>query len=91
MDDRGSIPGRGWGVFSLPQRPDTLWVPSSSNGGGGEWTISGGKAGGVNLTARHQLVPRLRMLGVTPPLLQHLLMTWYLIKQQMRLHGVVLS
>jgi hypothetical protein len=34
LDDRGSIPGRGWEFFSKPPRPERLWGPSSllSNG-----------------------------------------------------------
>jgi len=34
LDDRGSIPGGGWEVFSTPPRPDWFWGPPSllSNG-----------------------------------------------------------
>jgi hypothetical protein len=27
LDDRCSIPGRGWDFFSLPPRPDRPWCP----------------------------------------------------------------
>jgi len=40
---------------------------------------------------REHLVPRLAMRGAIPPFLQHVLMAWCLIKQEIRLHGVVLS
>jgi len=36
-------------------------------------------------------VPRLRMRGAIPPLLQYIFMVWCLIKQDIRLHGAVLS
>jgi hypothetical protein len=37
------------------------------------------------------LLPSLRIRGAIPPLPQYVFSSWFLIKQRMRLHGVVLS
>jgi len=48
--------------------------------------------GGVKLTtAHHHLVPRLRMCGATPPFHQYVFIAWCLIKQEICLHGLMVS
>jgi hypothetical protein len=78
LDDPGSIPGRGKRFFSIPQRPDQIWGPSSLlfNGHGGYF--SGVKRRGVKLTIHLHLMPRSRMVKL------HL-------HYPIRLHGVVLN
>jgi hypothetical protein len=44
----------------------------------------------VKLTALHH-VPSLRMLEAVPSLPQNVVMAWCLIKQNIRIHGVMLS
>jgi hypothetical protein len=44
----------------------------------------------VKLTTHLHLVPRLGIRGATPPLHQYLFMVWCLIKQWIRLYGMVL-
>jgi len=43
------------------------------------------------MTTDLHLVPNLRMCGGTMPLPQYIFMTWRLIKQEIRLHGVMIS
>jgi hypothetical protein len=45
----------------------------------------------MKLTTHLHLIPRLRMRGAIPPLLQHVFMALCLIKRQIPLQGVVLS
>jgi len=42
---------------------------------------------GMKLTTHLYLVPGLIFRGIIPPLLQFIFMAWYLIKQEIRLHG----
>jgi hypothetical protein len=67
LDDRGSIPVRGWEFLSSPPRPDWLWGPSSlpSNGHHGFLPWGGKAAGSWGWPHRHQL-PRSRMRGAIP-------------------------
>jgi len=46
---------------------------------------------GVKLTTYFHLVAKLRLRGFLPPFLQYILMGWCLMKQGIRLYGVVLS
>jgi hypothetical protein len=62
LDDRGSIFGRGKGLFFSPIHPDRLWAPQSPI----QWVpgvlFPGVKCGwGVTLTTHLHLVPRSRM------------------------------
>jgi hypothetical protein len=86
LDDRGSIPVRGNdGIFPLCHRVLRGSPSLLSNGYRGFFPR------GVTLTIHQHPVPRLRMSGVLPPLPQYFFMVWCLIKQWIRLHGMLLG
>jgi len=69
LDDKGSIPGRGWELISLPTRPHQLWGPPSLRCNGYRGSFRGVKR--PDRESHHsplRLAPRLRMREAIPPL-----------------------
>jgi hypothetical protein len=66
-----------------PTQPPKQWVPGA--------LTRGVKRPGVKLTTHLHVLPRLRMRGGIPSLPQCIFMALCFIKQEIRLHGVVLS
>jgi hypothetical protein len=82
MDNRSSIPGRGWDFFLIattsrsdlgPTQPPFRCVPGAPS--------PRLRGLGVKLTTYLHLPQRLIMCGAIPPLLQFVFMTWCLIKK----------
>jgi len=61
-----------------PTHPPVQWVPRALS-----WGVKWPE--GVKLTTHLHLLPKLRMCGATPALLQYVFMAWCLIKQGIRL------
>jgi hypothetical protein len=55
-----------------------------------QWVL-GALSLGLKLTTQLHLLPRLRIHGATPPLSQYVFTAWYLIKQHIHLHDMVLK
>jgi hypothetical protein len=66
-------------IWTCPGRSD-CYTSCSGTSWGSSVSTGTGLRRCMNLTTRLHLVPRLRMLGAIPPLLQYVFMSWYLIK-----------
>jgi hypothetical protein len=91
LQDRGPIPSRGSNrTCSLHHRVHTVWDPSTFLSNEYREQFPGGKVAGRE-AIYSSLVPWLRMGGIIRPLPKHFFIACCLVKQEVAIHGMVLS